>query len=497
MKSYKKNNILKEASVLLIALFIVLSTMAVSGIRNFQGPPEKPSITGPTEGEVDVEYIFCTSTTDPENDDIYYWIDWGDGTSEEWIGPYPSGEEVCIGHTYTSSGTFCIKVKAKDIGDVESEWSDPLCIDISGECGTFMGLEVCPLGDALLDIGEVLHVWNMDDEGDDGVWVNLEDTYNSWDCYWNNPDSDNYLPIGTSMKCELNAIVNKEPDQIISVYSETKVDDYTWEVLVSGNDVKSYSIEAFLGNKTVFRNENITIEQPSNTFLIGIIDVNQPLYFKWDLHIEGSCTDKCKNNENASIPWMIRTFKPIPPQDVGVLWTWEDQGVYDLEIDTLVIGGEFINSSDIVIISDVSIYVKDIPSLTITDMYARYNEPPEKPTINGPTNGKAGEEFNYTFITTDPEGNKVYYYIAWGDNSDLIYIGPYSSGEEVTLSHEWSEDGTYNVQAKAKDIHFLQSEFASLEVTIPRLKTFSQLFIFGFLERFPILERLLSLIRAI
>ena len=42
---------------------------------------------------------------------------------------------------------------------------------------------------------------------------------------------------------------------------------------------------------------------------------------------------------------------------------------------------------------------------------------PERPLIGGNTNGKKGTEYNYTFVTTDPDNDKVYYYIDWGDTT--------------------------------------------------------------------------------
>ena len=73
------------------------------------------------------------------------------------------------------------------------------------------------------------------------------------------------------------------------------------------------------------------------------------------------------------------------------------------------------------------------------------NNPPEIPTFNGPTNGKVGKEQAYTVSTVDPENNDVYFYIDWGDQTDTGWIGPYSSNEEVTVNHSWSEKGNYTI----------------------------------------------------
>jgi hypothetical protein len=93
--------------------------------------PEKPSKPrGTTIGRAGKEYFYTTSTTDPQNDEVYYKFDWGDETDSGWLGPYTSGAEVTASHTWYKKGSQDIKVKAKDTSDVESPWSDPLSISM-------------------------------------------------------------------------------------------------------------------------------------------------------------------------------------------------------------------------------------------------------------------------------------------------------------------------------------------------------------------------------
>ena len=40
-------------------------------------------------------------------------------------------------------------------------------------------------------------------------------------------------------------------------------------------------------------------------------------------------------------------------------------------------------------------------------------------------------------VADDPEGNDVFYKVSWGDGFIDGFVGPYASGEEVTLSHAW------------------------------------------------------------
>ena len=92
-------------------------------------PPNKPfKLIGPTSGKINTQYQYTTNTTDPDGDDVYYMFDWGNGSSGQWLGPYTAGDTMNAFHAWTAKGTYSIKVKAKDIHNAESEWSDPLPI---------------------------------------------------------------------------------------------------------------------------------------------------------------------------------------------------------------------------------------------------------------------------------------------------------------------------------------------------------------------------------
>jgi len=86
-------------------------------------PPEKPTIIGPSEGKTDIPYNFTFNSIDPDEDDVYYYIKWGDGYVETWDGPHPSGEDFIISHTYANQGNFSIKAKARDTEGYESGWT--------------------------------------------------------------------------------------------------------------------------------------------------------------------------------------------------------------------------------------------------------------------------------------------------------------------------------------------------------------------------------------
>ncbi len=94
-------------------------------------PPERPDPpTGPNNGKFSKVYTYIASTTDPNEDQIEYMFDWGDGTTSGWLGPYDSGEECSASHKW-GYGSYQIKVKARDTTDfVETDWSDSLSISM-------------------------------------------------------------------------------------------------------------------------------------------------------------------------------------------------------------------------------------------------------------------------------------------------------------------------------------------------------------------------------
>jgi|GEM_PF-1636739 len=93
---------------------------------------------------------------------------------------------------------------------------------------------------------------------------------------------------------------------------------------------------------------------------------------------------------------------------------------------------------------------------------------PNVPTIAGPSSGIAGVKYEYTFSSTDKDGNELYYYVDWGDGSSENWIGPYASGEKVTLEHEWKTKGIYVIKAKARNTQNVESGWGTLEISMPK-----------------------------
>ncbi len=97
---------------------------------NYEPPlkPNKP--TGPASGKPGNEYTYIVTAADPEENQRFYKWDWGDNTESKWLGPYNADESIKTNHIWGKKGSYLVKVKAKDVYDIESDWSDPLSVNI-------------------------------------------------------------------------------------------------------------------------------------------------------------------------------------------------------------------------------------------------------------------------------------------------------------------------------------------------------------------------------
>ncbi|MEM3698073.1 MAG: G1 family glutamic endopeptidase [Candidatus Bathyarchaeia archaeon] len=113
------------------------------------------------------------------------------------------------------------------------------------------------------------------------------------------------------------------------------------------------------------------------------------------------------------------------------------------------------------------------------------NQPPLKPTINGPVlctlfdeNGNYLGPWEYGASATDPDGDDVRITFAWDDGTPEEQSNMVPSGTTVWQSHSWFSAGARNtgmhkVKAKTVDIYGAESDWSSpLEVTVVANKLF-------------------------
>jgi len=112
---------MKKIAILAICMILVIPVVTASAALN--NPPAKPTIEGTSSGTTgsSYEYKFCSN--DPDGDQIYYCIDWGDESAEICLGPFNSGTCISEWHTWLVDGTYPVKVKARDVNQAESDWA--------------------------------------------------------------------------------------------------------------------------------------------------------------------------------------------------------------------------------------------------------------------------------------------------------------------------------------------------------------------------------------
>lgn len=209
-------------------------------------------------------------------------------------------------------------------------------------------------------------------------------------------------------------------------------------------------------------------------------------------------------SKNGSINWYFQTGDEIfssPAIDRngiiycgsmdGYLYALNPDGTLHWKFNT----GHAITSSP-VIGEDGTIYIANWAAYFFA-LKIINNNPPSSPTIIGQTNGKVGQVYHYTILSTDPEGNNVSYYVDWGDSTNTGWIGPFNSGYELTVNHSWNKRGTYTIKVKAMDNYSAESGWGTLQITMPlsyeppHFRFFEWLFE-KFPHAFPILRHLLG-----
>jgi len=153
-------------------------------------------------------------------------------------------------------------------------------------------------------------------------------------------------------------------------------------------------------------------------------------------------------------------IRAVSGQDGSLLWTYGNCGNNG---QNSIICVDLVGNSnpEVVAVSD-KIDNRAVHALKII------NSAPYAPSINGPNQGDAGEEYYYTFVSTDPDGDDIASYtIDWDDGNIEVIEGPFESGSEITISHTWEETGIYAIKAKAKDISGAESDWGYKSVTMP------------------------------
>lgn len=491
---------------------------------NQQSPPD---ISGPTSGEVDIEYSYSFKTIDPEGDDIMLYVDWDDDTNSGWIGPYESGEQVVLKHKWSANGKYVITARSKD------EWhiSQPskLTIWIGNRPPDNPIINGPQYSELLEDEGIYEHCIFSDNFEENLGWTVINSSSGGG---W-----ERGVPVGGgdrgdppndydgSGKCYLTE--NKDNDSDVD-------NGYTYLISPSMDLTGGYGALinyacwytnnfGYWPNRDYF-NTYVSNDDGSHWTLVDTIGPNTPTPIEWkeysffvDDHISPTeqvrvrfeASDTGRNSVveagidafnayiyDISLNDMYYSFysEDIEGDDI---YYWIDWG--DGEIEEWI--GPYDSGEEIELkhlwkdygTYNISVKAKDFSNMESEWSYFQVrigNRIPIKPSIIGPDEGKAKNELTFNFSSTDIDGDNIWYWISWGDGEVIEDFGPYESGTEIELSHTWEDMDDYLIEAWVRDEIGANSEKSTLPIRIPK-DNYWNFNIFP--NRFPILRYLLGI----
>ena len=99
-----------------------------------------------------------------------------------------------------------------------------------------------------------------------------------------------------------------------------------------------------------------------------------------------------------------------------------------------------------------------------------------------------GVEYNFYYTFEDPDEDKWFIMIDWGDGTKSDWFGPYKSGETVSFTHYWKKTGNYAIKLRIKDEYGYISEWSNpfpISVIHPN-RFFKNIEITGTLKTIPL-----------
>jgi YVTN family beta-propeller protein len=105
-----------------LAIAVLLLVFLGTACKKNEPPFSAIGPTGPDICLVNKPCTLLTHTADPDEDDIRFQFDWGDGV-REWTGYYPSRTPVQLAHSWSAPGRYVMRALAQDEHGSSSQWS--------------------------------------------------------------------------------------------------------------------------------------------------------------------------------------------------------------------------------------------------------------------------------------------------------------------------------------------------------------------------------------
>ena len=130
---------------------------------------------------------------DPENDQMYYRLNLGNGTITDWLGPVNGGDTIHYKYTYLNpsqdSGCYYfLNIQVKDIHNATTSWSDSTKIAI-GHYGSFYDSHYHVDSDN--PYSKYVYMWKNGVFSKIHIWVTTKDAKGSVNAYLKDPNGNN------------------------------------------------------------------------------------------------------------------------------------------------------------------------------------------------------------------------------------------------------------------------------------------------------------------
>ena len=259
-------------------------------IKTTNNPPEKPDMPdGPDSGKIGKEYIYISSTSDPDGDLVRYGWDWdGDGNVDELTNYFASGASIRISHSWLDPGIYNIKVMAEDLYGKKSDFSDSIEVEIMENAPPAKPSIIGPSSG--LVGGGIMFSTSTFDPDDDRIYYMFD---------WGDGTISEWLgPYTSGISCEILHIFEQSGAYDIKVKAKDEYDgESAW----------------------------------SETFLIGISEPKVQITIKEGLSIFGKKISTVKNTGDE--PFRISKFKVDVEYGIFGKTVYSEKNDFTLNVD--------------------------------------------------------------------------------------------------------------------------------------------------------------------
>jgi len=420
----------------------------------YNSAPTATTPSGPTSLLVGQTGTYSITGTDPDNDYIQLQVDFdADGSHQysQWSSLVPSGSTGTIDYYWNYPGTYLIKARARDEHGLTGDWSNGLTVTVTST-NQDPNVDITYPTNGQTVSGTITVLGTSSDSDGYVTLVEIKIDSSSWQsCSGTTSWSKSWDTTGVGNGQHTISARSKDDE---GAYSE--IDSVTVNVQNGGNQNPVVDITYPNSGQTVSGTITISGTASDTDGSISLVEIK----------IDSGSWQTCSGTNSWTKSWDTNSVS---------------NGQHTISARSKDNNGAFSN----------------IDSVTVNVNNDGVNNPPDIPSINGPTRAKVRRPYDYTFIATDPDEDDVYICIKWGDRSAEEIVGPYKSGETVLVSHRWSLIGNYQISAQTMDTNLAESDWTEpFTVKIRWLKASSpyisiETILKRIIDRFPILDKIL------